>query len=132
RTLEVVAAGGPAAFYERDLAAAIAGHVQRIGGFLDAADLADHHGEWVQPLEGRYRDVTVAELPPNSQGSAALLALHLLDQAGPLPADGPERHHALIEAVATALAERDALLTDPARMRVPPETLADPAHAKAI
>ena len=38
----------------------------------------------------------------------------------------------LIGAVAAALAERDAHLTDPARMRVPPGLLADPAHAKAI
>ncbi len=86
----------------------------------------------MEPLEGRYRDLTVAELPPNSQGSAALLALHLLDQAGPLPADGPERQHRLIEAVATALAERDAHLTDPAHMRTAPAVLADPGRAAAI
>jgi gamma-glutamyltranspeptidase/glutathione hydrolase len=132
RTLQAVAAGGPDAFYRGDAGAAVAAHVQRLGGLLDAADLAAHQGEWVEPLEGRYRDLTVAELPPNSQGSAALLALHLLDQAGPLPPDGPERQHLLIEAVATALAERDAHLTDPAHMRAAPGALADPAHAKAI
>ncbi|HEU5448845.1 MAG TPA: gamma-glutamyltransferase, partial [Acidimicrobiia bacterium] len=131
-TLQTVAAGGPDAFYRGVIGAAVAAHVRELGGLLDAADLAIHEGEWVEPLEGRYRDVTVAELPPNSQGSAALLALHLLDHAGPLPADGPERQHVLIEAVAAALAERDAHLTDPARMRIPPETLADPAHAEAI
>ncbi|HET9770934.1 MAG TPA: gamma-glutamyltransferase, partial [Acidimicrobiia bacterium] len=49
------------------------------------------------------------------QGSAALLALHLLDRAGPLPPPGAEREHRLIEAVSAALAERDALLTDPDR-----------------
>ena len=132
RTLETVAAGGPDAFYRGPLAEAMASHVQRIGGLLTAEDLAAHGGQWVEPLEGRYRDVTVAELPPNSQGSAALLALHLLDQAGPLPPDGPERHHRLIEAVAVALAERDAHLTDPAHMRLAPAALADPARAQAI
>jgi gamma-glutamyltranspeptidase / glutathione hydrolase len=131
-TLQTVAAGGPDAFYRGTIGEAVAAHVQRVGGLLDAGDLAVHEGQWVEPLEGRYRDLTVAELPPNSQGSAALLALHLLDQAGPLPADGPERQHVLIEAVARALAERDLHLTDPARMRVPPGLLADPAHAKAL
>lgn len=131
-TLQAVAAGGPDAFYRGVVGAGVAAHVQRLGGLLDAADLAVHEGQWVVPLEGRYRDLAVAELPPNSQGSAALLALHLLDQAGPLPSDGPERQHLLIGAVAAALAERDAHLTDPARMRVPPGLLADPAHAKAI
>jgi gamma-glutamyltranspeptidase/glutathione hydrolase len=131
-TLQTVAAGGPDAFYRGVIGAAMAAHVQEVGGLLDAADLAVHEGEWVEPMEGRYRDLTVAELPPNSQGSAALLALHLLDLAGPLPPDGPERQHVLIEAVATALAERDAHLTDPARMRVAPALLADPAHARAL
>jgi gamma-glutamyltranspeptidase/glutathione hydrolase len=132
RTLEMVAAGGPDAFYRREIGAAVAGHVLGLGGLLDAGDLAAHQGEWVEPLEGRYRDLTVAELPPNSQGSAALLALHLLDQAGPLPVDGSERQHRLIEAVATALAERDAHLTDPAHMRTAPTVLADPERAAAI
>jgi gamma-glutamyltranspeptidase/glutathione hydrolase len=132
RTLRAVAAGGPEAFYRGAIAAAVAGHVARLGGFLDAADLAAHRGEWVQPLEGRYRDLTVAELPPNSQGSAALLALHLLDAAGPLPPDGPDRHHRLIEAVATALTERDAHLTDPAHMRLPADVLAGPDRARAL
>ena len=131
-TLQTVAAGGTDAFYRGVIGAAVAAHVQEVGGLLDATDLAIHEGEWVEPLEGRYRDLTVAELPPNSQGSAALLALHLLDQAGPLPPDGPERHDRLIRAVAAALAERDAHLTDPARMRVSPETLADPAHVKVM
>jgi gamma-glutamyltranspeptidase/glutathione hydrolase len=131
-TLGMVAAGGPETFYQGQIARAIAGHVQALGGLLDAGDLAAHRGDWVEPLEGRYRDLTVAELPPNSQGSAALLALHLLDQAGPLPAEGPERHHRLIDAVAAALAERDAHLTDPAQMDLPPAALADPERAAAI
>ena len=63
-----MAAGGPDAFYRGEIGAAVAGHVQGLGGLLDAGDLAAHQGEWVEPLEGRYRDLTVAELPPNSQG----------------------------------------------------------------
>jgi gamma-glutamyltranspeptidase/glutathione hydrolase len=132
RTLEAVAAGGPDAFYRGEVGSAIAAHVQRLGGLLDRADLAAHRGDWVEPLEGRYRDLTVAELPPNSQGSAALVALHLLDQAGPLPPDGPERHRRLIAAVVAALAERDAHLTDPGHMRLPPAALADPDRAATI
>jgi gamma-glutamyltranspeptidase/glutathione hydrolase len=132
RTLEAVASGGPDAFYRGEIGDAVARHVQRLGGLLDAADLAAHRGDWVQPLEGRYRDLAVAELPPNSQGSAALLALHLLDRAGPLPPDGPDRQRRLIDAVALALAERDAHLTDPDHMRLPPGALADPERSAAV
>ena len=132
RTLEVVGAGGPEAFYRGEVASALAGHVESLGGFLGVDDLATHEGEWVKPLEGRYRDLDVAELPPNSQGTAALLALHLLDQAGPLPPDGPERQHRMIEAVVAALAERDAHLTDPDHMHVAPDALADPSGAARL
>lgn len=132
RTLEIVAAGGPDVFYRGEIATALAGHVQSLGGFLDADDLAAHAGQWITPLEGHYGGLAIAELPPNSQGTAALLALHLLDQTGPLPPDGPERHHRMIEAVVAALAERDAHLTDPDHMRVDPRALADPARAAMV
>lgn len=132
RTLETVAAEGRETFYRGDVAAAVCRHVRGLGGFLDVDDLAVHEGEWVTPVEGRYRDLTVAQLPPNSQGTAALLALHLLDQAGPLPPDGPERQHRMVEAVITALAERDAHLTDPEHMRAAPAVLADRGLAAVL
>ena len=44
RTLQAVADGGPDAFYRGDLGAAVARHVQRLGGVLDPDDLAAHRG----------------------------------------------------------------------------------------
>ena len=135
-TIDALAAGGRDAFYRGPVAAAVAGHVQSLGGLLGASDLAAHRGEWVAPLTAAYRGVDVVELPPNSQGAAALLALNLVAGAGAgggasLPADPVEREHLLIEAVKIALAERDAHLTDPDHMRVPPDALARPAWADA-
>ena len=37
-----------------------------------AADLAEFHPEWVEPISTSYRGWTVTELPPNGQGIAAL------------------------------------------------------------
>src|SRR5919198_241250 len=77
RTIEAVAAGGPDAYYRGPVAAAVAGHVQRTGGLLSLEDMAAHRGEWVEPVSGWFQGVEVVELPPNSQGTTALLALHL-------------------------------------------------------
>src|SRR5207245_1028364 len=49
---------------------------------------------------------------------------------GPLPEDGPKRHHLLIEAAKLALADRDANVTDPAHMRITPEELASDGWAR--
>jgi gamma-glutamyltranspeptidase/glutathione hydrolase len=69
------------------------------------------------------------ELPPNSQAVAALEALNVLQALGPLPPEGVDRHHRMIEAVRVALADRDAFITDPAFSKVPVARLASRAWA---
>ena len=101
---------------------AIAAAVQAAGGDLEAADLADHAGEWCTPLRANYQGLDVAELPPPTQGVTALEALRILDGCA-LPPPGPAREHLLIEAVKLALADRDAHVTDPAHMHLAPEQL---------
>ena len=49
------------------------------GGYLTAADLAAHHSEWVEPVSTNYRGYDVWELPPNTQGVAALQMLNILE-----------------------------------------------------
>src|SRR5918994_1266008 len=93
------------------------------GGLMTTLDLAEHRGEWVEPLSARYRDVDVLELPPNTQGVAVLEALRILDELGPLPPDGLDRQHRLIEVTKLALADRDAHVTDPEHMRIDPAQL---------
>lgn len=131
RTVEAVCAGGPDAFYRGPIAAAVAGQVEALGGLLSTGDLADHRGEWVEPLSTVYRGVEVVELPPNSQGATALLALNVMAGAAPTPSGSVERHQLLVEAIKLALVERDAHLTDRLHMRVPPGALATPAWAEA-
>jgi gamma-glutamyltranspeptidase/glutathione hydrolase len=77
-TLRTVADHGPRAFYEGPVARAIAE-----ASWLEETDLAAYAPRWVQPLRGTYRDVQVLELPPPTQGIAALEALALLDGLEP-------------------------------------------------
>src|SRR5262245_51791169 len=122
RTIETLAADGPAAYYLGPIADAITATHQAHGGLLAAEDLATHRGQWTVPLRASYRDVEIAELPPPTQGVTALEALRILDGFS-VPEDGPDRHHLLIEATKLALQDRDAYVSDPAAMTVAPEEM---------
>jgi len=53
--------------------------MRRIGGDLRFEDFAAHKSAWVDPAVVNYRGYTVAELPPNGQGIAALQMLKILE-----------------------------------------------------
>jgi gamma-glutamyltranspeptidase/glutathione hydrolase len=81
-TLRRIAAEGPSAFYEGEVAAAVASVT-----WLEEEDLASFRPRWVEPLRVRYRGHEVLELPPPTQGVAALEMLGLLERSSPnLPA----------------------------------------------
>lgn len=77
-TLRGIAAEGPSAFYRGDVARAIASVT-----WLEEEDLAAYEPRWVEPLAIPYRDHVVLELPPPTQGVAALEGLGLLERSSP-------------------------------------------------
>lgn len=79
RTYRTIAKGGRDAFYSGDLARRMDGYFRRIGADMRLADLSAHKGEWVDPVGIRYRGYDVYELPPNTQGIAALQMLKILE-----------------------------------------------------
>jgi gamma-glutamyltranspeptidase/glutathione hydrolase len=125
RLIELLAADGPDAYYCGPVADAIAETVQTEGGFLAAADLAAHAGEWCTPLRAAYRDVEVAELPPPTQGVTALEVLRILDGFDLAGFDPVARNHVMIEATKRALLDRDEHVSDPEHMRRTAESLLD-------
>ncbi len=81
-TLRAIAENGAEAFYEGAVAESIASV-----SWLEEDDLAAFEPRWVEPLVGGYRGHEVVELPPPTQGVAALEALGLLEGLEPnLPA----------------------------------------------
>ena len=78
-TLEKIANGGRDEFYKGSIAKAIDAFMKKQGGFLSYDDLTRHHSEWVDPVSTTYRGYEVWELPPNSQGIAALQILNILE-----------------------------------------------------
>jgi gamma-glutamyltranspeptidase/glutathione hydrolase len=120
-TLRTVAEGGKNAFYQGEIAAAIADTVQRAGGCLTIADLAAHRSTWDEPISVEYRGLRVWECPPNGQGITALLALNILEgfELSKLDALSPERLHLEIEALRLAFADARWYVADPQFASVP-------------
>ena len=125
--LATVATGGADAFYRGEPAARIGAAVERAGGPLRAADLAEWAGaRWVAPLARSYRGTQVFELPPPGQGIVALEALGIFE--GLSAADPAEEEHHAIEALKLAFADASAHLADPLVASVDVDGLLGPEH----
>ena len=94
-TLEAIARDGPAAVYSGPVADAIVEST-----WLSHDDLSDYRPRWVSPLVSSFRGLEVAELPPPTQGVAALEALALLGDVEP---DLPGQVRAVALALENAL-----------------------------
>ena len=131
RTFRRVAEGGKQAFYQGEIAAAIASTVQKAGGCLTEADLAAHTSTWEQPISTVYRGIRVWECPPNGQGLTALIGLNILEgfDLAALPALSPERLHLAIEALRLAFADTRWYVADPAFNPAPLEGLLSKEYA---
>jgi gamma-glutamyltranspeptidase/glutathione hydrolase len=95
------------AFYRGELAEAMAAHAAQHGGALTQSDLDAYRPEWVAPISKDYAGHTVHELPPNSQGIAALIALGILDRLDVTryPLDSADSLHLQIEAMKLGFAD---------------------------
>jgi gamma-glutamyltranspeptidase/glutathione hydrolase len=121
RTFRAIAAGGPEAFYQGEIAAAIVGVIEQSGGVMARSDLAAHASSWDEPISTLYRGVRVWECPPNGQGLTALIALNILE-GFPLAGQDPlgvDREHLLIEALRIAFADTRWYVADPRVSSVP-------------
>jgi len=121
RTYRDIAKNGPGELYGGALGQRIAQFVQSKGGFLTPADFANHKAEWVDPVSVPFKGYRLWELPPNSQGIAALEMLRLVETYD-LKAMGhnsaPYLHH-LIEAKKLAYADIEYYVGDAASMKQP-------------
>jgi gamma-glutamyltranspeptidase / glutathione hydrolase len=116
RTFHAIAEGGKTAFYQGEIAEAIAHVVQQAGGCLSVDDLAVHTSTWDEPISSTYHGLRVWECPPNGQGLATLLALNLLEgyDLASMPPLSTHRLHLMIEAMRLAFADTRWYVADPA------------------
>lgn len=124
-TLQAIAERGWAGFYEGPVGAEMARFSLDQGGFFEPDDLARQDATWGKPLVGRYRDVTIFNTPPPTQGFTVLEMLNMVESFDPRRIDllGPDRLHLLVQAKQIAYHDRDLLLADPAFADIPIQTL---------
>ena len=127
-TLETIGRNGFGGFYFGELGRAIADAVQVRGGFVTSADMAAFRSAWVEPLAMPYRDLTIYQMPPPTQGLVAMAMLARLAGApSPELAPGPGLARRLVELRRVAYGLRSRYITDPAFASVPREPFLDPA-----
>ncbi|MBS7328110.1 MAG: gamma-glutamyltransferase [Oxalobacter sp.] len=131
-TYRVIAEKGASEFYQGGLARAMAADIARNGGVLTYEDFASHKADWVDPLTVDYRGYQAYNLPPNSQGMAALEILNILDNfdVKRLGEGTADYYHLMAEAVKEAFLDRDRYLTDPAFSKIPLDDLLSKRHGR--
>jgi gamma-glutamyltranspeptidase/glutathione hydrolase len=132
RSLRLIARDGAAAFYDGPIASAILDLSAERGGVMGAADLKDFEAEWVEPVSTTYRGWSVYELPPNTQGIAALMMLNLMEQfpLGEYGLHSADALHVMIEAKKLAYADMLRYVGDPRFAAADVPVILDKAHAK--
>jgi gamma-glutamyltranspeptidase/glutathione hydrolase len=130
-TLTAIADGGRDAFYKGDIALRIEKYLRANGGYLTAADFAAHASEWVEPASTNYRGYDVWELPPNTQGVAALQMLNILEgyDLKSMGYGSAEYLHLFVEAKKLAFEDRARYYADPSFANIPLKTLVSKEYA---
>lgn len=115
QSYRIIAEQGRQGFYQGEIAMRIDKFMAEHEGYLRRADLASHISEWVTPVSVNYRGYDIYELPPNTQGLAALQMLKLLQgrDLRSYSAPGAEAIHLMVEAKKLAFEDRARFYADP-------------------
>jgi gamma-glutamyltranspeptidase / glutathione hydrolase len=116
-------------FYHGEVANELASFMKAHGGIVSAADLANYHPDWRDPIRRRYEDYEIYALPPPSSGGVLLEMLGVLD-SGHLPGLGinsPPYLARLIEVLRQGFVDREQY-ADPAFVDVEIQKLLSDSH----
>jgi gamma-glutamyltranspeptidase/glutathione hydrolase len=116
RTLERIAAQGPAGFYEGETAALIEKEMTANGGLITREDLKSYRAKKRVPLRGVYRGFEILGMPPISSGGTAIVQMLNILEGYDLKKSGfgsADTMHVMVEAMRRAYADRARYVGDP-------------------
>lgn len=130
-SLRRIAAGGRDGYYRGATAEAIVSASRELGGAMTLDDLSSFQPEWVTPISTTYRGWSVFEIPPNTQGVAALMMLNLMERfpMGDYSFHSARSLHTMIEAKKLAYVDMLRYVGDPRLAQVPVEEMLSKEHA---
>ena len=116
KTLERIAANGPAGFYEGETAALIEKEMRANGGLITRDDLKNYKAIRRVPVSGTYRGYEIVAMPPPSSGGVTMIeALNILEgyDLTKMGASSADAVHVMAESMKRAYADRARYLCDP-------------------
>ena len=131
RTLQRVATGGAQEFYQGALAEQMVAGLQSAGGLFTKEDFAGHQAEVYDPITTTYRDHTVYQTRPPSQGFLLLEMLNLVEgfDLASLGVNTAEAIHLSVEAKKVAYTDRNRVAGDPLFVEWPLDELISKQYA---
>lgn len=131
KTLERIRDKGAAGFYTGTTADLIVAEMERSGGLITHADLANYKTYWRDPIVLTYRGDTIYSMPPASSGGTTMgMILNIMEGFSPLPPFGSaELMHLESEAMARAFMDRNAYMGDPGFVHNPVEQMLSKEYA---
>ena len=135
RSLALIAANGPDAFYKGPIAAKMVAASKAGGGIFALKDFARYHARELKPLECDYRGYHIISAPPPSSGGVVIcetlniLEGYPIDKLGFHSAAGT---HLLVEAMRRAYHDRNVNLGDPSFVHVDTAHFIDKNYAAEL
>ena len=131
KTLRLLSTKGRDGFYRGEIADKVDAFFSVNGGWLRKIDFEKHTSTWVEPVSVNYRGYDVYELPPNTQGIAALQALNILEgfDLRSLGFNDPQALHLMLEAKKLAFEDRAKFYADPDFAKIPLKSLLSKEYA---
>jgi gamma-glutamyltranspeptidase/glutathione hydrolase len=134
-TLELIAAKGPAGFYDGVTAQKLVDAIRADGGIMTLDDLKSYLPVIRTPVRGTYRGYDLVSMPlPSSGGVVLVEMLNILEgyKLGEMGRHSPDTLHVMIEAMKRGYADRARHLGDPATADIPMQRLTSKEYAAKL
>lgn len=132
QSLKLIGSEGRNVFYKGDITKKIVNYSKKKNGLLELDDFKEIQASFENPIHVNYRDYTVWQTPPVSQGIIHLEELNILNQfdLSQYKSNSAEVIHLMVEAKKRSFADRNNFFGDPKFIDNPIKKILSQEYAK--